>query len=173
MLRAVPLLVILAALVAAAPAGGQSEGALRDRIGSSKQRERSLASSSARLAELERKVGREVRVLEGRLSEAQSELDASDARLRSTQVRLNEARKRVTRLRKRLAEVRAKLSGLLRERYMGSQPDLVTVVLHADGFPQLLDTLTFIKRVERADTRLLNLVRDARADADHEQTVLT
>ena len=57
------------------------------------------------------------------------------------------------RLRKRLAEVRAKLSGLLRERYMGGRPDFVTVVLHADGFPQLLETLQFVRRVERADTR--------------------
>ncbi len=38
---------------------------------------------------------------------------------------------------------------------MGDQPDFVTVVLHADGFPQLLETLTFVRRVERADTRVL------------------
>ena len=36
---------------------------------------------------------------------------------------------------------------------MGGSPDFVTVVLHADGFPQLLETLQFVRRVERADTR--------------------
>jgi peptidoglycan hydrolase CwlO-like protein len=172
MLRAVSLLLLLAALVAAAPAGAQSEGSLRDRIGSSKQQEHTLANAAARLAKLERKVTREVAVLEGRLGEAQRELDTADARLLSTQERLREARRRVTRLRNRLAEVRAKLRGLLRERYMGDQPDLITVVLNADGFPQLLETLQFVKRVERADTRLLNLVRAARSDADREQKVL-
>ena len=111
-------------------------------------------------------------MLEGRLAEAQSELDAADARLASTQARLDEARRRVHRLRKRLAEVRLKLSGLLRERYMGGSPDFMTVVLHADGFPQLLETLQFVRRVERADTRLLDLVRAARTDADRERTVL-
>ena len=110
---------LLVAAVMAAPAGAQSEGALRDRIGSGKQQEQTLANAAARLGQLERKVGREVTVLEGRLSEAQSELDAADARLAATESRLTEARRRVNRLRKRLAEVRAKLSGLLRERYMG------------------------------------------------------
>jgi peptidoglycan hydrolase CwlO-like protein len=172
--RAALLLIVvsLSALVAAAPAGGQSEGSLRDKIGSSKQQERTLASAAAQLGQLERKLGREVQVLEGRLGEAQSELDAADARLAATQVKLDAARARVTRLRKRLAEVRSKLSGLLRERYMGGSPDYVTVVLHADGFPQLLETLQFVRRVERADTQLLDLVRAARSDADHERTVL-
>ena len=170
---AVALIVVLfSALVAAAPAGGQSEGTLRDRIGSGKQQERSLASAAARLGQLERKVSREVAVLEGRLAEAQRELDDANARLASTQTRLDEARRRVTRLRKRLAEVRTKLSGLLRERYMGGTPDFTTVILHADGFPQLLETLQFVRRVERADTRLLDLVRAARTDADRERTVL-
>ena len=68
--------------------------------------------------------------------------------------------------------MRDKLSGLLRERYMGGRPDFVTVVLHADGFPQLLETLTFVKRVERADARVLNLVRDARGEAGAEQCEL-
>ena len=146
---------LLAALVAAAPAGGQSEGTLRDHIGSGKAQERSLASAAARLGRLERKAAREVAVLEGRLDAAQADLDAADARLATTQAAPREARRRVTRLRERLAEVRGKLGGLLRERYMGDRPDFVTVVLHADGFPQLLETLTFVRRVERADTRVL------------------
>ena len=111
-------------------------------------------------------------MLEGRLADAQTELDAADAQLASTRGRLVEARKRVTRLRERLAEVREKLSGLLRERYMGDRPDFVTVVLHADGFPQLLETLSFVRRVERADTRLLGLVRSARVEAGREQPAL-
>jgi septal ring factor EnvC (AmiA/AmiB activator) len=163
---------LFAALVAAAPAAGQSEGTLRDKIGAGKAQERSLASAAARLGRLERTTAREVAVLEGRLAGAQRELDAADARLASTEVRLGEARKRVARLRGRLAEVRSKLGSLLRERYMGEQPDFVTVVLHADGFPQLLETLTFVRRVERADTRVLGLVRSARSDAGRERHVL-
>ena len=169
MFRAVPLLLALVVLVAAAPAGGQSEGTLRDRIGAGKARERSLANAAERLGQLERKVAREVAVLEGRLSDAQRELETADAKLQFTQGRLVEARKRAERLRKRLAEVRGKLAVLLRERYMSARPDFVTVVLHADGFPQLLQTFAFLRRVERADTRLLGIVRRARGDAQRER----
>jgi septal ring factor EnvC (AmiA/AmiB activator) len=167
------VLMLLLVLIPVATAGAQSEGTLRDRIGDSQQRERSLASSAARLGELERKAAREVAILEGRLNAAQTELNAAEAHLLRTQESERAARRRVTRLRERLAEVRAKLAGLLRERYMGDRPDFVTVVLHADGFPQLLETLTFVKRVERADTRVLNLVRDARGEAGREQVKLT
>jgi septal ring factor EnvC (AmiA/AmiB activator) len=166
------VLIVLALLLLAPSAGAQDEGTLRDRIGSGKQREQSLASAADRLADLERKAAREVSILEGRLGSAQTELNAAETRLASTETREQEARQRVNRLRKRLAEVREKLSGLLKERYMSDRPDFVTVVLHADGFPQLLQTLTFVKRVERADTRVLDLVRDARGDAGREQTAL-
>jgi septal ring factor EnvC (AmiA/AmiB activator) len=171
-----PVVLLLAALLtllAAAPAGAQSEGSLRDKIGSSKARERTLASAAERLGALERRAAREVALFERRLGEVQADLTAAETHLAQTEEREREARRRVTRLRERLAEVRLKLSGLLRERYMGDRPDFVTVILHADGFPQLLETLSFVQRVERADTHVLDLVRDARADAGREQAKLT
>lgn len=166
------VLIVCALLLLVPTAGAQDEGTLRDRIGSGKQRERSLAGAAERLAELERKAAREVSVLETRLGAAQTELNEAEARLATTETRETAARKRVNRLRKRLAEVREKLAGLLKERYMSDRPDFVTVVLHADGFPQLLQTLSFVKRVERADTRVLNLVREARGEAGTEQREL-
>jgi peptidoglycan hydrolase CwlO-like protein len=168
------LVVMTLALMLFVPvASAQDENTLRDRVNSGKARERSLANAADRLGALERKATREVTILEGRLGAVQLELTEAETRLAATEAREAEARRRVTRLRKRLAEVRAKLAGLLRERYMGGRPDFVTVVLHADGFPQLLDTLSFVKRVERADTRLLDLVRDARGEAGTEQRELT
>ncbi|MDA0142294.1 hypothetical protein, partial [Solirubrobacter deserti] len=166
------VLLLLAVFVFVPVALAQDEGTLRDRIGDGKSRERSLASAAERLGELERKAAREVTILEGRLSAAQQDLDEAETRLAATEQREVEARRRVTRLRKRLADVREKLAGLLRERYMGDRPDFVTVVFHADGFPQLLETLAFVKRVERADTNVLNLVRDARGEAGTQQRAL-
>ena len=120
------IVVLLSALVAAAPAGGQSEGTLRDRIGSGKAQERSLASAAARLGAA-RAQGR----ARGRRSSRAAwprprrELDAADARLAvDRRPRSTRRAAACTRLRKRLAEVRAKLGGLLRERYMGGPPGL-------------------------------------------------
>ena len=166
------VLLVLAVLLFATVAVAQDEGTLRDRIGDGKSRERSLASAADRLGELERKATREVVILEARLGAAQQDLNEAETRLAATEAREASARRRVTRLRERLSEVRDKLSGLLGERYMGGRPDFVTVVLHADGFPQLLETMTFVKRVERADTRVLDVVRDARGEAGTEQREL-
>jgi septal ring factor EnvC (AmiA/AmiB activator) len=169
--RLVPIL-LLAVALSAGPAHAQSEGTLRDRIGAGKAQERSLASAAARLGRLERETAREVTLLEGRLAAAQAATTAAETRLATTQTQLDAARRRVARLRQRLAQVREKLAGLLRERYMGDHPDVFTVVLHSDGFPQLLETLAFVRRVERADTNVLDIVRAARAEAGREQVQL-
>ena len=166
-------ILLLAAVIPTASAGAQGEGILRNRIGAGKAQERSLSSAAARLGALERRTAREVTLLQGRLSAVQAATTASEIKLADTQAKLDAARKRVTRLRKRLAGVRSKLAGLLRERYMGEQPDFMTVVLHADGFQQLLETLSFVRRVQRADTRVLDAVRSARLDAGREQRVFT
>jgi Transglycosylase-like domain len=104
---------------------------------------------------------------------AQTELTLAQNRLAATRTALAAARRRVARLHERLIEVRAQLAIVLRARYMGDAPDFVTVVLHADGFPQLLEQITFLHRVERSEAHLLQIVQRARADAGHAQRVLT
>jgi peptidoglycan hydrolase CwlO-like protein len=174
MRRLASILVLIAALgaVLAPTTGAQSEGSLRSQIGAGKAQERSLAGAAARLGKLEAETAKEVAVLQGRLNDAQAQLDRAQATLAQTQSRLDAARARVNRLRKRLAQVRQTLSGLLRERYEGGTPNYLTVVLNADGFPQLLEELEFVRRVQRADTNILDVVRNARQDADREQTAL-
>jgi lysophospholipase L1-like esterase len=165
-------LVLVALCALCAPAGGQSAGQLRARIGGSRAQERALAGAVAKLGRLLATSAREVTILEGRVSAAQIDLNAAQAAADRTAVALHAARARVARLRVRLGQVRARLGALLRERYMGDQPDLVTVMLESNGFPQLLETMTFLQTVQRRDTQLLDLVRSARRDAGREQRVL-
>ena len=177
-LRAVP--VVLLALLAAAsaigagPAGGRDRAdTLRDRIDSQRGRERTLAGALARIARLERATAREVAILERRVAAVQRELAQAEALLAATVQRRNHERARALRLRARLSESRRKLARLLRERYAGGRPDIVTVVLHADGFARLLETVDFIKRVQRQDQRILRTVREARGEALAQRRVLT
>ena len=168
---AVSLRIVLLALVAAwalgaVPAGGQDRAdSLRDKIDSQRGRERSLSGSVARLARLERATARQVAILQRRVAAVQSELAQADGILRSTIARREEQHKRALRLRARLADARAMLAARLRQHYAGARPDLVTVVLNADGFARLLETVDFLKRIQRQDERILALVRDARGDA--------
>jgi septal ring factor EnvC (AmiA/AmiB activator) len=153
-------------------AQGASEGRLRSTIQSGKTRERALISAAAHLAQLERQSEREVAIIDGRLADAQAQLSASQNRLATTQQRLHDEQTRLARLRKRLAQSRSQLTELLRQRYMGTKPDLVSVVLDSNGFADLLERMDFLKRVEDTDTEIVSVVRHARTDADHEAKLL-
>jgi septal ring factor EnvC (AmiA/AmiB activator) len=169
---------VLAALLAvglgvAVTARGASEGSLRSKIHSGKAREQALGDAAAHLARLERASAREVAIIEGRLAGAQADLNTAQARLTTTQAKLASERKRLARLRKRLTQSRALLTDLLRQRYMATRPDIVSVVLDAHGFADLLERMDFLKRVEDSDTVIVDVVRSARRDAGHETVVLT
>jgi peptidoglycan hydrolase CwlO-like protein len=173
--RSRPILAIPLAALALWPAqaSAQSEGTLRGRIDQGRSREQALASAASRLGRLERAVTREVAVLESRLAEVQADLTTAETKLAATEQRLAVARRRVARLRARLATYRRHLAERLRERYKSGRPTLVTVVLNVDGFQQLLETIAFLNDAERADARLVALVRTARLEAGREQHRLT
>ncbi|HEV2774868.1 MAG TPA: transglycosylase family protein [Solirubrobacteraceae bacterium] len=165
---------LVATVLVAVPAGGQqSERGLRDRIDAQRERERSLAAGVARLGRLERAAAREVAILERRVAAVQAELAAAETTLADTVRRRNRQRERALRLRARLTTARAQLAALLRQRYEGGKPDLVTVVLEADGFAQLLETMDFLERVQRQDERILDTVKGARRNALAQRRTLT
>jgi Transglycosylase-like domain len=154
-------------------ARGADEGRLRSRIDSGKARERALLSAADHLARLERASAREVAILDGRLADAQRQLAAAQQRLAATRQRLDAERRRLARLRTRLAQSRALLEDVLRRRYMSTRPDIVSVVLEAHGFADLIERMDFLRRVERSDTEIVAVVRRARRDAGRETVVLT
>ena len=168
------LLAVVAAVCVAVPAGGQqSEGGLRNKIDSQRSQERSLSSAVARLGKLERATAREVGILEKRVAAVQADLVAAETKLASTEQRRNRQRERALRLRARLKKSRAQLATVLRHRYTGGRPDIVTVVLRADGFAQLLESVDFLKRVELQNQRISDTVKDARRDALGQRRLLT
>ena len=168
------VLAVLAAALGTVPAiGQQSENELRDRIDSQRSQEQSLSSSVARLGRLERATAREVTIFERRVAAVRAELGAAETVLASTEQRRNRQRARALRLRARLSASREQLATLLRTRYTGGRPDIITVVLHSDGFAQLLETVDFLKRVQAQDERILDTVQGARRDALSQRRVLT
>jgi peptidoglycan hydrolase CwlO-like protein len=150
----------------------QDPGTLRHHIDRQKGRERQLASAAARLGRLERAASRAVDVLSGRLAEAQSDLARWQARLAETQRELRVTRRRLVRLRARLAESRRALATMLRQRYTADQPDVVSVVLDAKGFADVLERIEFLRRVQRSDTLIVEAVRRGRDDARHDERIL-
>jgi peptidoglycan hydrolase CwlO-like protein len=150
----------------------QDPGALRNHIDRQKGRERQLASAAARLGRLERATSHSVDVMAARLAEAQGDLARWQARLAETQRELRVTRERLVRLRARLAESRRALATMLRQRYTADTPDVVSVVLDAKGFADVLERIEFLRRVQRSDTLIVDAVRRGRDDARHDERVL-
>jgi peptidoglycan hydrolase CwlO-like protein len=171
------LAVVLLLALAAGGAGtrlalAQDPGTLRHHIDSQKGRERQLASAAARLGRLESATSHAVDVMAGRLAEAQGDLAAWQARLAKTQQELRVTRERLVRLRARLAESRRALATMLRQRYTANQPDVVSVVLDAKGFADVLERIEFLRRVQHSDTMIVDAVRRGRNDARHDERIL-
>ena len=171
------LAVVLLLALAAGGAGthlalAQDPGTLRHHIDRQKGRERQLASAAARLGRLEQATAHAVDVMAGRLTEAQGDLAAWQARLAKTQQELRVTRQRLVRLRARLAESRRALATMLRQRYTADQPDVVTVVLDAKGFADVLERIEFLRRVQHSDTMIVDAVRRGRNDARHDERIL-
>jgi septal ring factor EnvC (AmiA/AmiB activator) len=172
MSRACKLALIAAAAAAAAgvlvvPAlsGAQSEGDLRNQAGQARARERGLAADVARLGALVNKLDRDISVIEQRRGEIQAQLDADRIKLATLREALRAERRRVVRLRARLRQARAILSSRLVELYQTQPPDLVTVIMRAKGFADLLEQSTYVKAVGHQDQKIIDLVKAARVDA--------
>ena len=94
----------------------------------------------------------------------ETDLAAKREELQKLQDELRRERIRLTQLRAKLAESRAVLSDRLVALYKADKPDVVSVILESDGFADLLERAEFMERVSDQDGRIINDVRDAKAD---------
>jgi septal ring factor EnvC (AmiA/AmiB activator) len=162
---AVALVAVALALVVPALSGAQSENDLRSRADRARAREQGLAGDVARLGRLVSKLDGDIAVIEQRRAEVQAQLDADRVKLATLREQLRAERRRVVRLRARLRETRRILSARLVQLYQSQPPDIVTVVMQAKGFADLLEQSTYVNAIGHQDQRIIHLVRRARVDA--------
>jgi murein DD-endopeptidase MepM/ murein hydrolase activator NlpD len=103
--------------------------------------------------------------LAARQERLQTSLDAERLQLARVQARLRAERLRLARLRARLLEARQVLAARLVQIYEDDRPDLVTVVLDANGFADLLERSEFMSRVSHQDAQIIEAVQTAKAQA--------
>ena len=137
----------------------------RQKIGRRKGTEKVLTGDitgyNRRIGRLQTKIGG----LQTREARVQTDLDAKRAELERLQRELRTERARLTRLKARLGVAKDALARRLVELYQADAPDLVTVVLNADGFAELLERGEFLSRVGEQDQRILRVVREAKLEA--------
>jgi murein DD-endopeptidase MepM/ murein hydrolase activator NlpD len=159
------LLVALAgaALVAgASAAGATSPSQLRQKITSGRQHVSSLAGD---LAAANRKVGAldaSIAATSNQLSRIQSDLNAKRAQLLSLRAQLTVAQTRLAHLQAVEAADEQVLAQQLVGTYEGARPDIVSVVLEATGFNDLLERLDFAQRIGRHNAHIVGHVKAAR-----------
>ena len=155
-----------------APAAAQSESSLRSRIERSRDREQALAGAVSRLGGLAARAGREVALVQGRLAAVEADLASAEALLAETREELGEGRRRLVRLRERHAEGRELLAEQLVADYKADPPDIVSLVLGAHDFADLIDRIAFAQRVRRRNAEILARVRGARVSTRDQAIVL-
>ena len=86
--------------------------------------------------------------------------------------KLELARDRLDRLRKELDVAEDALAARLVELYKADEPDVLTVVLQADGFADLLERTEFLERVSDQDQAIIERVRVLKAQAKKQKELL-
>jgi peptidoglycan DL-endopeptidase CwlO len=107
----------------------------------------------------------EIRSLQARQANLQNDLDAKRAELAEVQNKLQIARDRLERLRARLNLAMNQLAARLVDEYESDQPDMVTVILEAHGFDDLLTKADFMQRISKQDQQVVGTVKVLKAEA--------
>ena len=136
----------------------------RAKIEQHKGRERVLTSQVSAFTSKINTLQSDITVLQTKQVRLQANLDAKRAELAQIQEDLRRERLRLARLKRRLAEARVELANRLVQIYKEDSPDVVTVVLEADGFADLLERTEFLQRTSAQDARIIYRVRDAKTE---------
>jgi peptidoglycan hydrolase CwlO-like protein len=149
-----------------------SAGDLQSQITAGQSAAAALRSQVAAESAHIQTTGAGLQAAQARLAGLQSELAAREARLRSVQLALLAARNHLVNLENELHIASEALAANLIARYENGQPDLITVVLEARGFRQLVEQFGFLRRISDRDAQIVAATRAARAAVSRQATLL-
>ena len=165
--RTRPLLVgaaaaCLALTLLAAGAFGQSlESKLSDKQSELEQEKEEKGVLTTDIAEYSEQID----VLAGEVAVLRNREQIVEAQLAEVQARLRQERRRLNLLKTHLH----RSLNILRERlvsiYRSDEPDVLTVILEADGFDDLLHRYEYLRRIEERDASIVGRVRFLRDDS--------
>jgi septal ring factor EnvC (AmiA/AmiB activator) len=171
-ITAVALLLALVLMGSGTSAATPSLGRLQSQLGQQQARQNSLESSIGSLNGLITSLDSQISLVQSREAAVSQALAADRAQLARVRVSLANERVRLAKLRRRLAAAKSILSRQLVAGYESTKPDLVSVVLDARGFNDLLEQLNFLGRAEHQQQTIIAITRAAKAQADAAATRL-
>ncbi len=160
------MLVLVIGLTSASEAASPSLGQLNSELGQQQDRQRSLSASIGSLNQVIATLDGQIALIQGREAAVRDELANDRAALSRVALALVRQQHLLAVLRARLVLSREILSRQLVAGYENDKPDLVSVVLEARGFNDLLEQLDFLRRAERQQQSIITITRNAKARAD-------
>jgi murein DD-endopeptidase MepM/ murein hydrolase activator NlpD len=151
----------------------QKIGKAREKVAAKRHQESVLTTEISGYQVRIRSLQGDISVLQQRQARAQAVLDQKQSELIIIGARLNTTRDRLTALKAKLAASKKVLADRLVALYKDDAPDMVTVVLEADGFGDLLDRADFVERIGEQDNRIVTQVRDLTAEVNDRVNELT
>jgi murein DD-endopeptidase MepM/ murein hydrolase activator NlpD len=109
-----------------------------------------------------------IRSLQQRENRIQGTLAEKRDELAQIQDRLQVARDRLVRLRQKLAAAKTQLAARLVDDWKSDEPDMVTVILEAHGFDELLTRADFLERIAKQDRQILATVKVLKEQATNQ-----
>ncbi len=139
----------------------KTQGKVEFRKGKEKVLTRDIAAYSDRVAKLDARL----KALSQRQGTLEEDLTAKRNALNETQAELRDERARLVRLQRRSREARGALEARLVDQYKNGRTDLISVVVEADGFTQLIERGEYLGRLRKKDQLVIKLVADAKKEA--------
>ena len=163
--RAAGIAVFLAVVVVLLGTGltSSSAGDLQSQITAGKSAAASLSSQIAADSAQIRQTSQGLAEATQRLSVLQDRLTTRENQLRTVQGQLLAARNRLVDLENQLQRATRALSENLVATYEQSPPNLVTVILEAHGFTQLIERINFMHRIAQQNAQTVGWTRTTRA----------
>jgi murein DD-endopeptidase MepM/ murein hydrolase activator NlpD len=146
----------------AARAASSNSNSIQQQIGAGQGQASGLAGAVGAASKRLGAINASIASLQTRISRIQSEFDAARAQLLRLRTELAAARTRLAALEAFQARAEQVLAAQLVNGYEADRPDLVSVVLEAKGFSDLLERLAFAQRIRNQDARIVGAVRAAR-----------
>ncbi len=141
-------------------------GDLNSQLSRQQSREHSLSASVASLSSTISSLGGQIALVRRREADVRAELQRDRAELARIRALLVREQRLVKLLRARLARARMLLARQLVSNYEGDKPDLVGVVLDAQGFNDLLERIDFLRRAEGQQQTIIRITKADKAAAD-------
>jgi len=166
----VAMLATIAAAVILVPAPSSADpslGQLNSQLSHERTRQHALSSSIGGLSRTISSLDGQIALVRSRENAVRADLARDRTALARIRVLLDREQRLVTVLRTKLAKAKTLLAQQLVSAYEGDRPDLVGVVLEAQGFNDLLNKIAFLRRAEGQQQTLIKITEAAKAAADN------